>query len=204
MDYIENMQNMLSSGYTMIEVAENLYLNYHSVINTDEVYQLRKAIAKKYDCNLNDVRLIGSSHTGYTYKDGKLLKRENPKDYDFAIINADVYIRFFHMVDIDKIDKNEKRMYTNGILRGKLHPLHAGKSFLKELEKKNKEIMKELDVSKHVSVCFYLSEKDFIDGLVNYNSELYTGELRRISEQKDGIGNIDNFSDMKIVDKLEE
>ena len=97
------------------------------------------------------------------------------------------------MVDIDKIDKNEKRMYTNGILRGKLHPLHAGKSFLKEL-----------DVSKHVSVCFYLSEKDFIDGLVNYNSELYTGELRRISEQKDGIGNIDNFSDMKIVDKLEE
>ena len=69
MDYIENMQNMLSSGYTMIEVAENLYLNYHSVINTDEVYQLRKAIAKKYDCNLNDVKLIGSSHTGYTYKD---------------------------------------------------------------------------------------------------------------------------------------
>lgn len=102
MDYIENMQSMLSDGYTMNEVAENLYLNYHSVINIDEVYQLRKAIATKYDCNLNDVKLIGSSHTGYTYKDGKLLKRENPKDYDFAIINADVYIRFFHMIDIEK------------------------------------------------------------------------------------------------------
>ena len=203
MDYIENMQNMLSAGYTMVEVAENLYLNYHSVINKDEVYRLRKAIAKKYDCNLNDVKLIGSSHTGYTYKCGKLLKRENPKDYDFAIINADVYIRFFHMVDIDQIEKKEKRMYINGILRGKLHPLHAGKRFLKELEKKNKEIMKEVDVSKHVSVCFYLSEKDFIAGLVKYNSELYTGELRRISEQNVGIVDIDNFSVMKIVDKLE-
>lgn len=204
MDYIENMQSMLSDGYTMNEVAENLYLNYHSVINIDEVYQLRKAIATKYDCNLNDVKLIGSSHTGYTYKDGKLLKRENPKDYDFAIINADVYIRFFHMIDIEKISGKGKRLYTNGILHGKLHPLHAGKRFLEKLEKMNKEIMEETGVSKHVSICFYLSEKDFIDGLVKYDSELYAGELRRISEQKDRISDLENLSDMKIVDKLEE
>mgnify|MGYP006959749894 CR=1 FL=1 len=30
MDYIENMQSMLSDGYTMNEVAENLYLNFIS------------------------------------------------------------------------------------------------------------------------------------------------------------------------------
>jgi hypothetical protein len=211
MDYIEKMQNMLSNGYSMDEVAENLYLNYHSVINTDEVYRLRKAIAKKYNCNLNDVKLIGSAHTGYTYKDGKLQKRDNPKDYDFAIINADIFIRFFHMVDVDKIVANERRMYIDGILHGKFHPLHAGQEFLRKLEKKNATIMKELEVSKHVSVCFYLSEKDFIDGLVNYNSELYAGELRRISEQKDekevmtvGIGKLVSFSDLKNVDKMEE
>lgn len=211
MDYIEKMQAMLSNGYTMDEVAENLYLNYHSVINTDEVYRLRKAIARKYNCNINDVKLIGSSHTGYTYKEGKLQKRDNPKDYDFAIINADVFIRFFHMIDADKIVGDDKRMYIGGILHGKLHPLHAGQEFLTKLEKKNSAIMKELNVSKHVSVCFYLSEKDFIDGLVSYNSELYAGELRRISEQKDegesmtvGIGELVNLSDLKIVEKLEE
>lgn len=211
MDYIEKMQGMLSDGYSMDEVAENLYLNYHSVINTDEVYRLRKAIAKRYNCNLNDVKLIGSSHTGYTYKKGKLLKRDNPKDYDFAIINPDVFIRFFHMVDINKIMDNDKRMYINGILHGKLYPLHAGKEFLLKLEKKNNAIMRELSILKHVSVCFYLSEKDFIDGLVNYNSELYTGELRRISKQKksgdaigDEIGELVKFSDLKIIDKLED
>lgn len=211
MDYIERMQDMLSKGYSMDEVAENLYLNYHSVINTDEVYQLRKAIAKKYNCNLNDVKLIGSSHTGYTYKDGKLLKRDNPKDYDFAIINADVFTRFFHQVDLSKIDDGEKRKYAIGILHGKLHPLHANQDFLIKLEKKNTEIMKELKIAKHVSVCFYLSEKDFINSLVYYNSELYTGELRRISEKKDnngsmmvGIGELVNLSELKLVDKLEE
>lgn len=211
MDYIEKMQDMLSEGYSMDEVAENLYLNYHSVINTDEVYRLRKAIAKKYNCNLNDVKLIGSSHTGYTYKEGKLLKRDNPKDYDFAIINADVYTRFFHMVDYDKIVDEHKREYVGGILRGKLHPLHADKEFLNKLEKKNATIMKELEISKHVSICFYLSEKDFLDGLVYYNSELYAGELRRISEKKDncgtmtvGIGDLVNLSELKLVEKLEE
>lgn len=211
MDYIERMQDMLSKGYSMDEVAENLYLNYHSVINTDEVYRLRKAIAKKYICNLNDVKLIGSSHTGYTYKEGKLLKRDNPKDYDFAIINADVFIRFFHKVDYFKIEKDEQVKYTNAILRGKLHPAHADKEFLKNLEKKNQAIMKELGVVKHVSVCFYLSEKDFVDGLVYYNSGLYTGELKRISEKKGnsgamsvGIGELVNLSELKIVEKLEE
>ena len=71
-DYIAKMQEMLSEGYSKEEVAENLYLNYHSVTNTDEVYKIRKRIALSYGCNLNDVKLIGSSHTGYTYKDGQL------------------------------------------------------------------------------------------------------------------------------------
>lgn len=211
MDYIKKMQGMLSDGYSMNEVAENLYLNYHSVINTDEVYRLRKAIANSYDCNLNDVKLIGSSHTGYTFKRGKLLKRDNPKDYDFAIINADVFIRYFHMVDTDKIAEAHKQMYVGAILHGKLHPFHAGQEFLAKLEEKNSAIMKELNVSKHVSVCFYLSEKAFIDGLVDYNSELYTGELRRISEKKEyssslkaEIGDLINLSELKIIDKLEE
>ena len=210
-DYIEKMQNMLSNGYTMNEVAENLYLNYHSVINTDEVYKLRKAIAKKYYCNLNDVKLIGSSHTGYTYKEGKLLKRDNPKDYDFAIINQDVFTRYFHMVDVDKICKDKKIKYIDAILHGKLHPIYADYAFLNSLEKKNQAIMKENNVKKHVSVCFYLSEKDFIDGLVRYNSDLYTGELRRISELNNkndsmtvGLGELVNFSDLKIIDKLED
>lgn len=210
-NYIEKMQNMLSEGYSMSEVAENLYLNYHSVINTDEVYRLRKAIAKSYNCNLNDVKLIGSSHTGYTFKEGKLLKRDNPKDYDFAIINGDVFTRFFHMVDMDKIGGEHKRMYIGAILHGKLHPLHAGQEFLEMLEKKNLEIMENLNVSKHVSVCFYLSEKAFIDGLVKYNNELYVAELRRISEEKYnsssltvGLSELINLSDFKSVGKLEE
>ena len=116
MDYIEKMQELLSSGYSKTEVAENLYLNYHSIINTDEVYKIRKRIAHDYDCNINDVKLIGSAHTGYTYKEERLQKREHPKDYDFAIINANVFVKYFHKVDINKIAKNHKNYYMGSIL----------------------------------------------------------------------------------------
>lgn len=211
MDYIDKMQEMLSSGYEMNEVAENLYLNYHSVTNTDEVYRLRKAIAIKYNCNLNDVKLIGSAHTGYTIKDNKLQKRDNPQDYDFAIINTEIFARYFHMVEIDKIEKENKNKYMGAILNGKLHPRYADKGFFDKLEQINRSIMKELNVSKHVSVCFYLSEKDFIDGLVDYNSKLFIGELKRNSGEKKqnqpmavGIGELVNLSALNVIDKLEE
>lgn len=207
-DYIEKMQDMLAHDYSMRQVAENLYLNYHSVINTDEVYRLRKSISIKYKCNLNDVKLIGSAHTGYTYKDKKLQKRDNPEDYDFAIISASVFTEFFHKVNIDEITEKEKKLYVEGILQGKLHPLHADKKFLEKVEKINRNIMKEEKVTKHVSICFYLSEQAFIDGLVNFNTELYTGELLRISKKRDAgastIGALINMSEIMAVDKMEE
>lgn len=203
MDYIDKMQELLSDGYSMEEVAENLYLNYHSVINTDEVYKIRKRIANDYNCNINDVKLIGSAHTGYTYKDSRLQKRDHPKDYDFAIINANVFVKYFHKVDLDQIHKDHKRYYIGAMLNGKLHPFHANKLLLDELEKMNQTIMSDLDVKMHISVCFYISEKAFIDGLVLYNSDLYTGELKRIKEKDPKINAIEEF-DLKKIDKLEE
>ena len=50
---------------------------------------------RKYGCNLNDVKLIGSSHTGYTYKEGRLQVRDDPKDYDFGIISSEVFTKIF-------------------------------------------------------------------------------------------------------------
>ena len=199
MDYIEKMQELLSSGYSKTEVAENLYLNYHSIINTDEVYKIRKRIAHDYDCNINDVKLIGSAHTGYTYKEERLQKREHPKDYDFAIINANVFVKYFHKVDINKIAKNHKNYYMGAIL----HPNHANKVFYEEIEKINRAIMEDLKVTMHISVCFYLSEKAFIDGLVSYNSDLYTGELKRIKEKEPQIDVIEEFG-IKEIRKLED
>ena len=203
MDYIEKMQELLSSGYSKTEVAENLYLNYHSIINTDEVYKIRKRIAHDYDCNINDVKLIGSAHTGYTYKEERLQKREHPKDYDFAIINANVFVKYFHKVDINKIAKNHKNYYMGAILNGKLHPNQANKVIYEEIEKINRAIMEDLKVTMHISVCFYLSEKAFIDGLVSYNSDLYTGELKRIKEKEPQIDVIEEFG-IKEIRKLED
>ena len=210
-DYIDKMQDLLLKGYSHTEVAENLYLNYHSVKNTDEVYKLRKALAIEYQCNINDVKLIGSSHTGYAYKDEMLYKRDDPEDYDFAIINADTFVRFFHMVDIDKIRDVAQKSYIEGIVGGKLHPLHADIGFLKRVNKINKGVMKALNVKKSVSVCFYLSEKAFIDGLVKYNSKLYAQVLQEMSGKKRerivenvGISPLDKPIGINRVQKMED
>lgn len=197
------MQELLTDGYSQDEVAENLYLNYQSVVNTDEVYRIRKRIALDYGCNINDVKLIGSAHTGYTYKEGKLLKREDPKDYDFAIINSDVFVTFFHRIDLDNIPTYHRKFYVGAMLHGKIHPYHADKKFLREIEEINRHIMVELNVKRHISVCFYISEKAFIDGLVSYNSELYTGELKRIRVSEQSVKCISDFG-IKEIDKLEE
>lgn len=212
-DYIAKMQEMLSEGYSKEEVAENLYLNYHSVTNTDEVYKIRKRIALSYGCNLNDVKLIGSSHTGYTYKDGQLRKQTSPRDYDFAIISADTFVKYFHMIKYDQIRDNDKRMYVRHFTEGKIHPRYADADFRKALENINQKIMQDLNVKRHISVCFYISEKAFINGLVKYNNNLYAGELKRFKGQKidDGesrltskIGKLIDMANIKMIDRMED
>ena len=184
MNYIDKMMYMLKEGYTFEEITENLYLNYSAAIDVDEVYRIRKKISEKYGCNLNDVKLIGSSHTGYTYKDGKLQIRDNPKDYDFGIIGPEIFIKFFHKVNFDSISNNQKNSYMGNILNGKLHPLYADKYFLEELEAINNDIQNELSVKRHITVCFYLSEYDFINGLVGYSKKLYLAKLKEMEKNR--------------------
>lgn len=199
MDYIKKLEELLSKGYTHQEIAENLYLNYQSVIDTDEVYKIRKKISQKYLCNINDVKLIGSAHTGYTHTNGKILKRENPEDYDFAIISAEVFVRIFHKVNLKNLRNNE--LYQRNVLRGKIHPFYADNKLCTEINNNNKDISEELKITRHISVCFYLSEKAFIDGLVQYNNELYTAKLKQLKDNS-----ISKIPDMPIkdIDKMGE
>ena len=187
MNYIDKMMHMLEEGYTFEEITENLYLNYSAAIDVDEVYRIRKRISEKYGCNLNDVKLIGSSHTGYTYKEGRLQVRDNPKDYDFGIISSEVFTKYFHKVNLNDMSNKKKISYMVNIMNGKLHPLYAGKGFLDELEAINSDIQNELSVKRHITVCFYLSEYDFINGLVGYSKKLYAVKLKEMEENKSFI-----------------
>lgn len=181
MDYIKKLEDLLSKKYSYREIAENLYLNYCSLIDTDEVYRIRKKLSQIFVCNLNDVRLIGSAHTGYSFKNDKLEIRDNPKDYDFAIIDPVVFATYFHKINVSKIEAKNIGNYTKYILQGKIHPLYADSKFLKEIQTMYINISGELGIKRHITVCFYLSEKAFIEGLVMYNHQLYTMMLKKIN-----------------------
>ncbi|CUQ23235.1 Uncharacterised protein [Anaerostipes hadrus] len=203
MNYIDKMMYMLKEGYTFEEITENLYLNYSAVVDVDEVYRIRKKISEKYGCNLNDVKLIGSSHTGYTYKNKKLQIRKNPKDYDFGIIGSEIFIKYFHKVKIENITLKNKQSYINNIMKGKLHPKYTDKNFLDELEETNEKIQNELKVKRHITICFYMSEYDFINGLVQYSKQLYGAKLKEMEKESTPI-KMEANTVIEQIEKMEE
>lgn len=208
-DYVEKLKELVKKGDEIESVTENIYLNYHSTYHTDEVYKLRKALAIEYGCDLNSVKLIGSAHTGYTFKNDRLELRKEPNDYDFAIISPVVFTRVFHEISVNDMNSGTKKNFVKWILCGKIHPRYADETFLKKIQKSNNTIMKQMGVKKHISICFYLSEKDFIDGLVNYNRKIYSYVLKDLNEKDEKtfgvtIAEIANLTDIKPLDKLED
>ena len=95
--------------------------------------------------------------------------------------------KYFHKVNLNDMSNKKKNSYMVNIMNGKLHPLYAGKGFLDELEAINSDIQNELSVKRHITVCFYLSEYDFINGLVGYSKKLYAVKLKEMEENKSFI-----------------
>lgn len=203
MDYVKNIEDMLKAQYTKEEVAENIYLNYQSAFETDEIYKIRKQLSLEYNCNLNDVKLIGSAHTGYTIKSGKLERREVPNDYDFGIIDTNTFVNFFHKINFNNIKKDKKQNLTNNLLNGKIHPLYADDAFVNKLNDVNRKIQMKLNVDRHISVCFYISEKAFIKGLVKFNNKLFAEKYKQIADDRANIESVPNVV-LKDVEKVED
>lgn len=207
MNYIDKFVELLKSGSNMESASENIYLNYSSVIDNDEVFKIKKQLSLEFRCDINNVKLIGSSHTGFKLvnnrrKGGfKIIDRNNPEDYDFAIINSRVYVDQFNEIKInDIVDSSNKYNCINNICKGKIHPLYANQDYLENVNKICDKIQKKLNVNRHITVCFYLSEKKFIEGLVSFHKDLHSVLLKEIANQEKipdevncGIKNLDKL-----------
>lgn len=195
MSYYEKFQSWINEGQSIPQICENLYFNYHSVFSNDEVFKIKKALSKVYNCDIKDIRLTGSAHIGFTYKNNKVEDRENPRDYDFAIINPYVISNELSKISIE----NVKDSFSSNFVKGKFHPLHADKGYLDSIKNEMGEIQKELGISKSITVCFYLSEHSFIKSLEVFWGQLHADLLS--SKQHKGIEPLANL-ELKPIDKI--
>lgn len=200
-NYIGKFYELECKGNSVEEITENIYLNYPSLYENDQVYVIRKKLSQIYNCNLNDIKLIGSAHIGFTFdmKEKELVERDEPSDYDFAIIDTSLFSYYFDRVNFEVL-RNKKRFQCN-LNEGIIHPFYADESFLEDLNKKHEEIKKEANLDKKISVCFYISEKSFIKKLTSFMNSIYIEVLKLY---RDSVGQEEKLSkELVALNKLE-
>lgn len=180
MDLLEKFEELHSKGCTIQDIVENIFLNYNAYTNNDDVYYLKKQIAVRYGVELNCVKLIGSSHTGFK----KFEKRTRTKDYDFAIIDPFLFREYLLRVNTSEIKKEDFSLYTNNLARGKLHILYVNNSVKEEIKSElaniKLKVKKEnkVEIDKDISICFYISEQAFINSLTTYFTMQLASSMR--------------------------
>lgn len=170
MDLLGKFNELYSKGYPMGIIVENIFLNYNAYTNNDDIYFLKKKIATHFKVELNCVKLIGSSHTGFK----EFKPRQETKDYDFAIIDPFIFRKFLLKIETNKMNEYNSNMYAKNLMQGKLHILYSNREVREQLDEELEEIKQEMEkdqsikIDKHISMCFYISEEAFINNLISY------------------------------------
>lgn len=161
--YLEKCFELYSSGKNIKQIIENIYINYASIDNNDKIYEYKKIISQEFDISLKDIKLIGSSHTLFSIKDGTKEKTSS-NDYDFAIINTSLFNKYWSKIMLN--DKEPKKTFFNYLILGKIHPYYLAHDGIVYKEIKNK--LKKLDADKSATICIYMCEEFFIKNLCDY------------------------------------
>jgi len=165
-DYLEKCFQLHEQGKTVEEIIENIYINYASFIDNDKIYEYKKIISDQFNVSLKDIRLIGSSHTYFSKKDGLLKNKEVTNDYDFAIINTSLFNKYWSIILNDSSQIYNKKIFYKYLSNGKLHPLYLNKN--STLFKDIKSKISLLNSDKSSSICIYAFENAFIKNLCHY------------------------------------
>ncbi|HDI3056377.1 hypothetical protein HYH85_11330 [Clostridium botulinum] len=180
MDLLDKFNELHSKGYSMQNIVENIFLNYNAYTNNDDIYFLKKKISSYFKVELNNVKLIGSSHTGFK----EFRPREQTKDYDFAIIDPFLFREFLLKIKTNQMNMHSMELYVKNLAEGKLHILYSNKEIKTNIKMILEDIKLQIEeeekikIDKDISVCFYISEKAFINNLTGYFNRVLAASIR--------------------------
>lgn len=163
-------KEMIKNGNTKEEIIQNIFINYSTFIDNNQViFNHKKIISKNLNTDFHNIFLIGSRHIGLKIEDNelKIKKLDDTTDYDYAIIDPFLFSKYFDE------HKSTKSKYFENLCNGMLHPMY-NKNLKKYIEDKIS------DCFGKVSVCIYLSEKSFLKKLYSFYGEKIFEEISKI------------------------
>jgi len=170
--YLNKCLELHNQGQDIKSIIENIYINYSSSEDNDKIYEYKKIISQQFNVSLKDIKLIGSAHTKFSKKSGSLEDRNDPNDYDFAIINTSLFNNYWSILNNDETEVS-KTVYKNDLFydnlkKGKIHPYHLNNNG--RIYRNIKERLSELNSQKKKksSICIYAFEDAFINNLCEY------------------------------------
>ena len=167
---------MLKNGLEGEKIIHNIFFNYSTFVNNNEIIYKHKAIiSKEFKTEFRNIFLIGSRHLGLKIENEKLILKndfDSNTDYDYAIVDLKLFAKIF---DEYKSDNN---LYQKCLLNGFFHPKYNN-SLKNDFDKKLSEI------NEKVSVCVYISEVSFIKKLYKYYSKVIFNEINKYIKMED-------------------
>lgn len=167
---------MLNNGLEGEKIIHNIFFNYSTFVNNNEIiYKHKTIISKEFKTEFRNIFLIGSRHLGLKIENKKLILKndfDSNTDYDYAIVDLKLFAKLF-----DKY-KSDNNLYQKCLLNGFFHPKYNDNlknSFDKKLSKINEK----------VSVCVYISEVSFIKKLYRYYSKVIFNEINKYIKMED-------------------
>ncbi|WP_306583930.1 hypothetical protein [Fusobacterium ulcerans] len=168
---LRKFEELHRNGKTFEEISENIFLNYSAIKDIDLIYEIKKEISKEFSVNLMHIHLIGSSHTGFS----KDFVEKDGKDYDFCIIDSQIFQEFLLKVQINRITSTDLKCFYKNLSEGKLHYHYVDDELKNELYEIFEKIRMKLQIDKEISICFYISEKAFIKKISKFLELKYFG-----------------------------
>lgn len=197
-DYLTKCFELHEKGKKTIEIIENIYINYGAFDNNDNIYEYKKIIANEFNIALKDIKLIGSSHTSFSKKEGILKRKEVINDYDFAIIDTTLFNKYWSEIITNNshIRSDKMQIFYEYLKKGKIHPLYLDRN--SSIYKNITTNLNCIKADKKISICVYAFEKAFIKNLCDYLEKDFIEYFREKKAFKNEVKSMDKLSFKKL------
>lgn len=178
--------SLKEKGFKDTEIIENIFLNYSSSYENDTIYKIKKELSEKLKIELNCIKLIGSAHSGIKKEEDEIEDKKDPNDLDFALITPKLFSEFLFEIRKGKLVKHSsENAFKKNLYLGKIHFMYLKENYINLI---CKEINKKYD-QKKISVCLYLSERDFIENLEFFFKDSFTTFYDKYRVSNSNLGN---------------
>lgn len=171
-EYIKNTPDHTNGNIS--EFFNKLFFTYPSTkIDKDKISEITNLISSEFDIPYHDIKVIGSSHIGFSlvkpYNENRIKLFDEDSDIDFAIVNRNLFYKLFTLTlkatkfytDLTTFNNaHSHKYYINNLPFGFIRPDTIGdKSFRSKWLRFFEDISHDYNIK--ISAAIYLDEQCF-------------------------------------------